>query len=224
MAELRRSHSSARAWTGGVSGAPGANSGAGEVVIFFGLPDPSIWELQYPHNGAIHIESPTAGTRLGAAVAGGEFLASKANDEVIACAPGWDGPGNLGEGGLLIWGEVNNGPALDIGSADMGFVGEQSLCTALIVAPDLDGTGNPDLIVGDANVQDPTGEPFGAIYVVDGDDGVFPVRRIESVATRVIRGDGNTRVLGARLIQAEARFFACFVLPPARFWIIRVML
>ena len=182
-----------------VVGAPGVSSNAGEVIIFPGVPDLSDWEVMYPHAGTIHIESPAAGTRLGTRVAAGDLLQGMSDDEVVACAPGWNGPGNLGLGGVLVWGDLAGNPTSDLAGADLALVGEESLCSALLVTPDLDGSGRPDLVVGDSQVTDHGGTPLGAVYVVDGEDGIFPVRRIEEVATWTIRGSGVTRSLGARL-------------------------
>ncbi len=182
-----------------IVGVPGASSNAGEVVIFPGVPDLSQWEVMYPHAGTIHIQSPTAGTRLGTRVAAGDLFSGMSDDEVIACAPGWNGPANLGFGGVLVWGNLAGTPTTDLAEADLALVGENSLCSALLVAPDLDGSGHADLVVGDGQFTDQGGTPVGAIYVVDGEEGIFPVRRIEQVATRTIRGSGFTQAFGAGL-------------------------
>ena len=139
------------------------------------------------------LQGATAGDLAGFALAGGDVDGDGYSD-VLVGAPENDMGGNAAGAAYLVRGPISG--AVDLASADLVLVGENTddqVGSALSVAPDIDGDGGYDLVIG-AGREDSGGSDAGAAYIILG----FTSGTLDLLnADARLQGDGIDDQLGS---------------------------
>ena len=140
-----------------IVGEPGAESGSGDegaVLVWLGGLNFIFDPLGTALNADWTAQSNQSGARLGRSVANAGDVDADGDDEVLAGAPDWDGPGRVDEGSVLLWkGSPAFASTADGTPANAGFHYEHGAAGAHLGASvagigDLEADGFADIAFG----------------------------------------------------------------------------
>jgi MYXO-CTERM domain-containing protein len=192
-----------------VAGAPGANNGAGTVVLYEGS---VAGPVEIPYSYA----SPVAGARLGTSVAGTGDLDRDAVGDVVVGAPGY-ARGEANEGAVYVF--LSGGTPLPgaVSQIIEGEVAGLQLGTAVSGAGDVNGDGVTDVLIGAPGFSNPqSGEGRALLHL--GNTNGRPYR------LRALRPSSMTIVQGGAVVPASTGAFDIAILASGPLGITRVRL